>query len=94
MNLKCALRYRRLLSPYIDGELNAHLRSRIEQHLNGCYGCRALCEGMSMASRLVSNIAVPVAVPVPQGFRRRFANTQRPRSRAAKIVLNRRLPRA
>jgi Putative zinc-finger/FecR protein len=88
MNFKCTLRYRRLLSPYIDRELDATTRSRLEQHLVGCSRCRSLCERLSTASRLVSSIPIPARVPAPDGFTRRLANARRPRTRASRILFS------
>jgi predicted anti-sigma-YlaC factor YlaD len=88
MKFTCALRYRRLLSPYLDGELDARVRSRLESHLDGCSGCHALSERMSLASRLVSHIAVPDSVPASDGFTRKLTNVRRPRSRASRLVFS------
>ena len=88
MNLKCALRYRRLLSPYIDGELDANMRSRVEEHLDDCAGCRELCESMSFTSRLVSNIAIPGVIPSTDSFKTSLYVIKRPRSRAHRLVFS------
>lgn len=92
MSVSCALRYRRLLSPYVDGELDARTRDRFERHLAACTQCSALREKMAFASRLVSNMPMPEEVPAPAGFRSRLSVAGRPRSRTARLVLSRVAP--
>src|SRR5262249_1626927 len=59
----------RLLMPYVDGELDAASHSRLEIHLQGCARCRAECEQLQFASRLVSQLRLPEASPagIPAG---------------------------
>jgi putative zinc finger protein/galactose oxidase-like protein/FecR-like protein/Kelch motif protein len=52
-------RYRRLLSPYIDAELDRVARRRIESHLGACARCRAEYEHLVFASKALSNLSLP-----------------------------------
>ncbi|HEV3468707.1 MAG TPA: kelch repeat-containing protein [Pyrinomonadaceae bacterium] len=54
---------RPLLSPYIDGELDARRRGAVEEHLDGCAACRAECEELRRASALASSLRLPDAAP-------------------------------
>src|SRR5262245_48473867 len=56
-------RYQRLLSPYIDGELDQDATARLEIHLAGCAACRTRSEDMRFASRLVADLQAPEAGP-------------------------------
>src|SRR3972149_4021474 len=44
----------RLISPYLDEELNSELRKRVEEHLDTCTGCRALAEELSRLKRMIA----------------------------------------
>ena len=91
-SISCALRYRRLLYPYVDGELDARTRDRFERHLADCARCSDLRAKMEFASRLVSSIPMPDEAPAPAGFRSRLSVTGRPRSRARRLILSRVAP--
>ena len=52
-------RYQRLLSPYLDDELDHGAASRLERHLAGCVACRTRSENMRFAARLVTNLPAP-----------------------------------
>jgi len=57
---------RRRLNAYLDGELLAAERSRMEEHLDHCEGCRAALERLrGVADALAAASAPP---PVPEGF--------------------------
>ena len=56
-------RYRRLLTPYIDGELDRPAQTQFEKHLEKCARCRAEYDRLLFASRIVSQLALPVAPP-------------------------------
>lgn len=56
-------RYRALLSPYLDGELSADLKSKVEAHLEQCAGCRAEADELRFASRLASQLSISVESP-------------------------------
>ena len=58
-NPVCARRYRPLLSPYIDGELDQQSRAQLESHLEKCAACRARYEETLFASQMVSNLLLP-----------------------------------
>lgn len=68
----CRWRYRRWLSPYIDGELDATMRTHLENHFAKCEGCRRELESLSFASRIISNFDIPDDVPdvMPQWISR------------------------
>ena len=90
MNFKvhCRLRYRRLLSPYLDGELDEASTRRVNRHLQECAWCRAACDDISFAARAVSTVPMPKQTPAPIGFRGRLPAARPPRSRFARLVLN------
>jgi anti-sigma factor RsiW len=58
-------RYRRLLSPYLDDELDQGAASRLESHLADCASCRSRSENLRFAARLVANLQLPEAEPAP-----------------------------
>jgi hypothetical protein len=92
ISVSCAVRYRRLLSPYVDGELDTRTRAAFERHLAACTRCSTLCEEVTFASRLVSNLPMPDEIPAPVGFRSRLSVAGRPRSRTTRLVLSRVAP--
>ena len=53
---------RKLISPYIDGELNEDRRSLLESHLNGCRECAQEFEELQKIHMLLSG-AEPFEVP-------------------------------
>lgn len=57
------------ISDLLDGELSPAESGRIEQHLDGCTGCRSLAVGIRNVSALAADQRV---VPVPDGFYDRF----------------------
>lgn len=59
----CKWLYGRWLSPYIDGELDYVKRARIESHLAKCERCHRELDNMSFASRMISNLDIPEAIP-------------------------------
>lgn len=59
----CRWRYRRWLSPYIDGELDSVARAGVESHLAKCEGCLRELESLRFASRIVSNLDIPDETP-------------------------------
>ena len=54
-------RYHRLLSPYLDGELDQGAAARLERHLAGCAACRTQSENMRFAARLVADLPLSEA---------------------------------
>ena len=91
-SVNCALRYRRMLSPYVDGELDARTKVRFERHLVACARCSELCEKTAFVSNLVSRMPMPDEVPAPAGFRSRLSVADQPRSRTRRLVLSRVVP--
>jgi hypothetical protein len=57
-NLRCFFHYDKLLSPYVDGELDAARRTRIENHLAQCQRCRVTLEDIRFASLMASQISL------------------------------------
>ncbi len=55
-NLRCFLQYDKLLSPYLDGELDRRAREGVENHLHKCKRCRAALEDIKFASQMASQI--------------------------------------
>ncbi|MGE5323593.1 MAG: anti-sigma factor family protein [Actinomycetota bacterium] len=60
---------RRELSNYIDEEVTAELRARIEEHLSSCTGCKALYDGVRNVVTLVSSTDL---IELPRGFSARL----------------------
>jgi hypothetical protein len=60
---------RRELSNYMDEDVSTELRARIEAHVAGCGGCRALYDGVRNVLQLVSGGEV---IELPPGFSRRL----------------------
>lgn len=61
---------RRLISPYVDGELCDEERQAFEQHLAGCRGCSALLQDEAAVLDLLQ---VAPASPAPAELRQRVA---------------------
>ncbi len=58
-------RFRRvILTDYIDVELDSQMKTRIEEHLNECVGCRSFAE--EVKSRLMLPFKELKPVPVPE----------------------------
>jgi len=60
---------RRELSNYIDDEITAELRSRIEEHVVTCSGCKAIYDGMRNILTLVTATDL---IELPRGFSARL----------------------
>jgi hypothetical protein len=54
---RCLFYYDKLLSPYVDNELEATLRARLESHLQQCRRCSAALEDIRFASLMASQIS-------------------------------------
>ncbi|MFN2463487.1 MAG: zf-HC2 domain-containing protein [Candidatus Dormibacteria bacterium] len=66
----------RSLTPYLDGELTAETRQRVEEHLQGCPACGALLDEVTSARERVEGMGravVPntVLMPALEAFRER-----------------------
>lgn len=68
LEISCA-EVRRELSNYMDAEITAELRVRIEEHVNACDGCRALYDGVKNVITLVGSSGV---LELPTGFSQRL----------------------
>lgn len=62
---RCARRFGRLLSPYLDGELDEREGAAVEQHLKACARCRAERDELRFAARLSSGLRLPEQLPTP-----------------------------
>jgi predicted anti-sigma-YlaC factor YlaD len=63
---RCFFQYDKLLSPYVDGELDATRRGRLENHLRQCRRCRAALADIRFASLMASQISLSEdAIRVP-----------------------------
>lgn len=54
------------LGAYLDGELNPHLRQKVEAHLKECVICRSEFEGLQQVSHLLQTAPAPEFLPVEQ----------------------------
>jgi len=59
----------REISNYIDGEITADLRARMEAHFKTCTHCRAIYDGTKNVVKLVGD---GVEYQVPDGFSQRL----------------------
>jgi hypothetical protein len=59
----------RVVSDYLDGEVDAQLQAAIEEHVRGCKRCTAVLEGMRNVVRLYGDERM---MEVPLGFSRRL----------------------
>jgi hypothetical protein len=57
-NLRCFFHYDKLLSPYVDGELDAARRTQVENHLTQCDRCNVALEDIRFASLMASQICL------------------------------------
>lgn len=56
---RCSAGFVELLSPYIDGELDAGTRVAVEAHLETCAACRTRHETLRFAARAVARLHIP-----------------------------------
>lgn len=68
MQLTCA-EVRNELSNYMENDVTPELRRRIEDHVLGCGGCRAVYDGLRNVIQLVRGNEV---IELPEGFSRRL----------------------
>ena len=57
------------VSNYLDEEVNAELRARMEAHFKNCAHCKAILDGTRNVVKLVGD---GVEYPMPQGFSQRL----------------------
>lgn len=61
------------ISNYIEGEITAELRARIEEHIRGCKHCAAVLDGTSNTLRLLADgKAFDALFALPTGFSERL----------------------
>jgi anti-sigma factor RsiW len=61
----------REISNYVDGDVDAELRARMEAHFKVCAHCKAVLDGTSNIVRLVGD---GVEYELPAGFSQRLYN--------------------
>jgi anti-sigma factor (TIGR02949 family) len=61
----------REISNFIDGELDADLRTRMEAHFKVCAHCKAIYDGTKNVIKLVGD---GVEYEMPEGFSKRLYN--------------------
>jgi predicted anti-sigma-YlaC factor YlaD len=61
----------REISNFIDGEVDAELRARMEAHFKTCAHCRAIIDGTRNVLKLVGD---GVVYTLPEGFSQRLYN--------------------
>ena len=77
--LPCVSEHKRNLSAYLDGELDATARARVEKHLAACPRCRAEYEQLRFASRVMSHFVLPEAhIPAWRVDQRVFETQSQP----------------
>jgi anti-sigma factor RsiW len=59
----------REISNYLESEISAEMRARMEEHFKGCTHCTAVLDGTRNVVRLVGDAA---AFEVPAGFSNRL----------------------
>ena len=59
----------REVSNYLEGEIDAELRARMEAHFNVCAHCKAVLDGTRNVVKLVGD---GVEYQVPEGFSKRL----------------------
>jgi predicted anti-sigma-YlaC factor YlaD len=71
-----------LVTAYLDGEVNEGQRSRIDEHLEGCQGCRAALGQFQTVIRLAGRLTAADVADVDPLIRDRLMATLRaPRRR-------------
>ena len=65
------LEVRREISNYIDGDIDAELRARMEAHFKVCAHCKAVLDGTRNVVKLVGD---GVEYQLPDGFSQRLYN--------------------
>ena len=68
MKISCS-DVRRELANYMEDDVDAELRSRIERHFRECDGCYALYDSIRKVVRLVATTDI---IELPTGFSRRL----------------------
>lgn len=59
----------KVLSDYLDDDITDEMRRRIEDHLQGCKHCTAICDGLRNVVQLLGDDRV---IELPTGFSRRL----------------------
>ncbi|MGH3480124.1 MAG: anti-sigma factor family protein [Nocardioidaceae bacterium] len=80
-DLRC-IEFVSLVTAYLDGQVDQQQRTRIDQHLEGCRGCRAALNQFHTVIRLAGRLTAADVADVDPLIRDRLTATlQRPRRR-------------
>lgn len=80
-DLRC-IDFVRVVSPYLDGEVDDDQRARIERHLEGCGGCQAVLDQFQTVIRLAGRLSTEDVARIDPLVRDRLMATLRiPRRR-------------
>jgi predicted anti-sigma-YlaC factor YlaD len=80
-DLRC-IEFVSLVTAYLDGEVDQEQRRRIDQHLQGCRGCRAALDQFQTVIRLAGRLTTADVADVDPLIRDRLTATlQIPRRR-------------
>ena len=75
-DLRC-IAFVRLVTAYLDGEVDQEQRRRIDQHLGGCRGCRAALDQFQTVIRLAGRLTAADVADVDPLIRDRLTATLR-----------------
>ncbi len=78
------LRYRRLLVPYIECELDERVRAKVEAHMSRCERCAAEVELIRSVSGAIKSFEVPAMEPAPDLWAKVSARIEREVARPAR----------
>ena len=62
----CRSKTRRLISPYVDDELDAEDKVQVEIHLNKCPKCKEIYQNALFAKNSIKRIQIPQPVEPPE----------------------------
>jgi anti-sigma factor RsiW len=62
----CRSKIQRLISPYIDNEIDAKDRVKLETHLNKCPKCKEIYQNLLLAKNAVKLIRIPPPAEPPE----------------------------
>lgn len=58
-------KFRRRMSAWLDGEVDAQIAAAIERHREACFDCRHASEELTSVHQ---SMKIPASVPIPEGF--------------------------
>lgn len=62
----CRSKIRRLISPYLDDEIDAKDKIKLEAHLNKCQECREVYQNLLFAKNAAELIQIPQPAEPPE----------------------------